>query len=254
VPLARDGYCERVKRLSILCQVIGLTLLIVLTPVSSRAEKVSVATIAPTDLVEYETEPEEVKRLIEVSLALTKKKLGYQFGSNSPKKWGMDCSGTVQNSLSGLGLGEIPRSSWNFYEWVEASGKLKPTPVVTATDDPVFADLKPGDLLFWEGTYETGERRPAISHVMIFLGTLKADGEGVVFGASSGRRYRGKTIHGVSVFDWNVPDEESKSKFVGFGPIPGLRKEEVKPVSIEKQNPLKTLLENLVKKSEASPP
>ncbi len=233
---------------------VGLTLLTALGTVSGRAEKVEVVSIEPTDLVEYETETAEVKKLIELSLELTKKKLGYEFGSNSPKKKGMDCSGTVQNSLSGLGLGEIPRSSWNFYEWVEASGKLKPTPGVTTTDDPVFADLKPGDLLFWEGTYETGERRPAISHVMIFLGTLKADGEGVVFGASSGRRYRGKTIHGVSVFDWKVPNEKSKSKFVGFGPVPGLRKEEVKPTSIEKPNPLKTLLENLVKKSEASPP
>lgn len=242
------------KRFNKPCQVAGLTLLTVLTLVPVRAEKVAVVSIEPTDLVEYETETPEVKKLIEVSLALTKKKLGYQFGSNSPKKWGMDCSGTVQCSLVELGLGEVPRSSWNFYEWVEASGKLRPTPGVTTTEDPVFAELKPGDLLFWEGTYETGDRLPAISHVMIYLGTLKEDGEGVVFGASSGRRYRGKTIHGVSVFDWDVPDAESKSRFVGFGPIPGLRKEEVKPVSLQKPNPLKTLLENLVKKSEASTP
>ena len=235
-------------------RVAGLILIVVLSFVPVRAEKVSVATIQPTDLIEYETEPEEVKRLIEVSLGLTRKKLGYRFGSNSPKKRGMDCSGTVQCSLVELGLGEIPRSSWNFYEWVEASGKLKPTPGVTTTEDPVFADLKPGDLLFWEGTYETGERLPAISHVMIYLGTLKEDGEGVVFGASSGRRYRGNTIHGVSVFDWDVPDGESKSRFVGFGPIPGLRRDEVKQAPLEKPNSLKTFLENLFKKSEASPP
>ena len=143
-------------------RVAGLILFVVLSFVPVRAEKVSVATIQPTDLIEYETEPEEVKRLIEVSLGLTRKKLGYRFGYNSPKKRGMDCSGTVQCSLVELGLGEIPRSSWNFYEWVEASGKLKPTPGVTTTEDPVFADLKPGDLLFLEGTYETGERLPAI--------------------------------------------------------------------------------------------
>lgn len=241
-------------RLSKPCRFVGLTLLTVLTIVSARAEKVSVASIKPTDLVEYEAQPEEVKKLIEVSLSLTKKKLGYRFGSNSPKKGGMDCSGTVQWTLSTLGLGKLPRSSWDFYEWVEAAGKLRATSGVTTTEDPLFAELKPGDLLFWEGTYETGDRLPAISHVMIFLGTLKEDGEGVVFGASSGRRYRGKTIHGVSVFDWVVPDEKSKSKFVGYGPIPGLQKEEVKPVSIEKPNPLKILLENLVKKSETSPP
>ena len=236
------------------CPLVYLTLLSVLTLVPVRAEKVAVASIRPTDLAEYETQPEEVKKLIEDSLALTKKKLGYRFGSNSPKKGGMDCSGTVQFALSDRGLGKLPRSSRDFYEWVEASGKLRETPGVTDTDDPRFADLKPGDLLFWEGTYETGDRLSAISHVMIFLGTLKEDGQGVVFGASSGRRYRGKTIHGVSVFDWVVPDEDSKSRFVGFGPIPGLRKEETKPVPVGKPNPLKTLLESLVKKSETSLP
>lgn len=245
------------KCLSKPSQVLGLILVSVLSSVSVPAEEAlvaSVASIAAADLVEYETQPDEVKHLIEVALDLTKKKLAYQFGSNSPEKKGMDCSGTVQWTLSDLGLGEIPRSSGNFYEWVEDSGKLKPTPGVTSTTDPAFADLKPGDLLFWEGTYDTGKRSPAISHVMIYLGTLKADGEGVVFGASSGRRYRGKKIHGVSVFDWTVPNEKSKSKFVGFGPIPGLRKKEGKPVSIEKPKPLKSVLDTLVKKSEASQP
>jgi hypothetical protein len=124
---------------------------------------------------------------------------------------------------------------------------------VTSTEDPVFAKLKPGDLLFWEGTYDSGERDPPISHVMIFLGTLKADGKGVMFGASSGRRYRGKTIHGVSVFDWEVPQEDSDSKFVAYGPIPGLRsgRGEDPPV---KANVLKSVLEILFRKSESSPP
>ena len=57
---------------------------------------------------------------------------------------------------------------------------------------------------------------------MIYFGTLKSDGKPVVFGASSGRRYRGRAIHGVSVFDLGLPAAESKSRFVGYGPIPGL--------------------------------
>lgn len=236
------------------CQFAGLILLGVLSHVPVRAEKVSVASLHPTDLVEYEAQPKEVKELIEASLALTKKNLGYRFGSNSPKNFGMDCSGSVQCALSVLDLGKLPRSSRDFYQWVESSGRLQKTPGVTSTEDPIFAGLKPGDLVFWEGTYHTGARLPAISHVMIFLGTLKEDGEGVVFGASSGRRYRGKKIHGVSVFDWVVPDAASKSRFVGFGPIPGLRREETQPESVEKPNPLKSLLENLVKKRETSQP
>ena len=209
--------------------------------------------IEPGDLVEYETQPDSVKKLIEVSLELTKKKLGYQFGSNSPENWGMDCSGTVQSTLNKLGLGEIPRSSFTIYEWAKTAGGLKATPGVTSTEDPVFADLKPGDLLFWEGTYETGDRIPAISHVMIYLGKLKADGKGVMYGASSGRRYRGKSIHGVSVFDWVVPKAESDAKFVGYAPVPGLQKKEDTPTPVEKPKPLKSALEFLFKKSEVSP-
>lgn len=220
-----------------------------------QAQKVSVVSIEAADLVEYETAAEPVKKLIEISLDLTRKKLGYRFGSNSPEKKGMDCSGTVQHALTTFGFQGVPRSSWDFYTWAEKAGVLKPTPGVTSTDDPIFADLKPGDLLFWEGTYETGDRDPPISHVMIYLGTLKADGEGVMFGASSGRRYRGKTIHGVSVFDWEVPKEGSESKFVGYARIPGIAEEE-KPDTDPKveANLLKSLLEQLFKKSEASRP
>jgi hypothetical protein len=218
-----------------------------------EAREAVVVSIQPGDLVEYETLSDPVKKLIEVSLGFTTRKLAYRFGSNSPEKKGMDCSGTVQCTLRELGFEELPRSSWDFYQWAKAAGELVSTPGVTATDDPVFARLRPGDLLFWEGTYETGKRDPPISHVMIYLGTLKSDGKGVMFGASSGRRYRGKTIHGVSVFDWEVPQEDSDSKFVAYGPIPGLRsgRGEDPPV---KANVLKSVLEILFKKSEVSPP
>lgn len=210
------------KRTNNPCHVLGLTLLAL---ISADAGKVSVVSLKPTELVEYETQPEAVKRLIEVALELTTKGLGYQFGSNSPEKWGMDCSGTVQCALGKLGLGEIPRSSWHIYQWAEAAGGFQSTPGATTTKDSAFADLRPGDLLFWEGTYETKDRDPAISHVMIYLGTLKEDGKGVMFGASSGRRYRGQSIHGVSVFDWEMPKAGSTSKFVGYARVPGLKGE-----------------------------
>lgn len=219
----------------------------------SESREVVVVSIQPGDLVEYETLSEPVRKLIDVSLGFTTRKLGYRFGSNSPEKKGMDCSGVVQCTLGELGFEELPRSSWDFYQWAKAAGDLVPTPGVTSIDDPVFAKLRPGDLLFWEGTYETEDRDPPISHVMIYLGTLKADGKGVMFGASSGRRYRGKTVHGVSVFDWEVPDEDSDSRFVAYGPVPGLRSGEGEDVPV-KANVLKSVLEILFKKSEASAP
>ncbi len=246
------GYRPAVKWFIIPSRVFCLTLLCLAV---QGAEKVSVVSIDPEDLVEYETQPESVRKLIEVSLSLTKKKLGYQFGSNSPENWGMDCSGTVQCTLKMFGMEKVPRSSWDFFEWTKNSGFLKSAHGVTSIHDPALSELKPGDLLFWEGTYDTGDRVPAISHVMIFLGTLKSDGAGVMFGSSSGRRYRGKSIHGVSVFDWSVPGPESESKFVGYGAIPGLKDNDQPLIAIpvEKPNPLKTTLELIFKKSEASP-
>ncbi len=183
---------------------------------------VSVSSIEPDDLAEYSKQPEKVQALIDYALSLTQKKLGYKYGSNTPDRGGMDCSGTVQHALTGVGV-SMPRSSYTQYQWALKEGVMNKVSGVHRVDDPALKNLKPGDLLFWTGTYSTGKRKPPISHVMIYLGTLKADGKPVMFGASSGRRYRGKKIHGVSVFDFKVPSAESKSRFVGYGPVPGLR-------------------------------
>lgn len=242
-------------------QVANLTLIaflviLVMAAASVSAREAVVVSIEPDDLVEYEAETEPVRKLIEVALDLTKEKLAYRFGSNSPEKGGMDCSGTIQCALMRFGFNEVPRSSSDFHAWASASGRLVPTPEVTSTDDPVFEGLRPGDLLFWEGTYETGDSDRPVSHVMIYLGTLKEDGKGVVFGASSGRRFRGKTLHGVSVFDWEVPREKSESRFVGYGPVPGLspaKEKSVDPAPL-KGNVVKSLLDLLFKKSEVSRP
>lgn len=182
----------------------------------------SVSSINADDLVEYAKQPEKIKALIDYALGLTQKELGYQYGSNTPSSGGMDCSGTIQNALSGVGV-SIPRSSYTQYQWALKAGVLKAVSAVHSVDDPALKDLKPGDLLFWTGTYATDARKPPISHVMIYLGTLKSDGEQVMFGASSGRRFRGKKIHGVSVFDFKVPSAESKSRFIAYGPVPELR-------------------------------
>jgi len=240
------------------CWVVGLTLL---SLGSSRAEPASVASIEPAQLVEYAEQPEPVRELIDYALSLTREELAYRFGSNDPDKDGMDCSGTVQHTLRAVGVERVPRSSHTIYRWAKRAGNLTPTGGVTSTKDPIFADLRPGDLLFWEGTYDAGDRDPPISHVMIYLGRLREDGRGVVFGASSGRRFRGKRIHGVSVFDWEVPSAESSAGFVAFGPPPGLRTSDgtaatgpsgAPAVEVaereEKKNAVKSFLEKLFEK------
>lgn len=177
----------------------------------------------PEDIGDFERQSEGIQRLIRIASALTHQELGYTYGSNDPGKGGMDCSGTVHRALTEWGI-DAPRSSHAQYLWAKEAGALREIEGrVASVADPALRELRPGHLVFWEGTYETGQRQPPISHVMIYLGILKADGKPVLFGASSGRSFRGTRIHGVSAFDFHFPTEGEASRIVGFGPVPGLR-------------------------------
>lgn len=207
--------------------------------------EIATSSISPDELIEYAAQPPEIQKLIQTALGLTRRKLAYTFGSNSPSRGGMDCSGAVQYTLSQLGITKSPRTAFNFYQWIKTNGKIHPARRIYEASDPAFAALKPGDLLFWEGTYNAAKNNPPVSHVMLYLGKLKKDGKGVMFGSSSGRRFRGKKIHGVSVFDFKLPSKSSKAKFIGYGAIPGLVVTPEKTVTkITKQTKTKkTLLE-----------
>lgn len=184
--------------------------------------KAVVAPFRAGDIVEYGKLPKPMKRLYDIASALTRRELGYTFGSCDPARGGMDCSGTIHHTLVAAGV-KAPRSSYDQYVWAREAGTLREIPGrVPSLADPALRDLRPGNLLFWEGTYETGKRQPPISHVMIFLGTLKSDGQPVLFGASSGRSFRGRRIHGVSAFDFHLPGPKSSSRLVAYARVPGL--------------------------------
>jgi cell wall-associated NlpC family hydrolase len=96
---------------------------------------------------------------------------------------------------------------------------------VRTPDDPAFATLRPGDLLFWAGTYQPSDgRASSVSHVQIYLGRESRDGEDihVMAGSTDGRTYRGTQRCGYGVYDFRLPGPGSKSTFAGFGPPPGL--------------------------------
>ena len=201
------------------------------TPPSAPPTDGRVASLAAADLREYESQPPEVKRLLERALGLTTLGLSYQYGSCDPKNGGMDCSGTVYYLLNDAGLKDVPRDSSEMYEWVWQRSRFQ---AVTSSNPDTFelASLKPGDLLFWTGTYKI-DRDPPITHVMIYLGINRHSGHRVMFGASEGRQFEGKSRYGVSVFDFTLPKESSSSeeksgaadlhsRFIGYGSIPGL--------------------------------
>jgi cell wall-associated NlpC family hydrolase len=182
--------------------------------------------LSPSQIEGYETDAAKVRQILDAGLALTKENLGYTYGSADPKDGGMDCSGFIYYLLKQNGFPDVPRDSSQQYVWVRKAGNFKA--VLSRKEDSFeLDDLKPGDLLFWRGTYNI-ERDPPITHTMIYLGREKRGNKRVMIGSSDGRTYDGKQRWGVSVFDFKLPppsqsgDAKISPVFVGYGPIPGL--------------------------------
>jgi peptidoglycan DL-endopeptidase CwlO len=201
------------------------------TPVESEEKSVNAsttATIKPEALEGFSRQPPEVQELIRSSLALTEQNLSYKYGSADPSAGGMDCSGFIYYVLSNAGYKDVPRDSAEQYVWVRKSGEFRAV-LSRSADSFEFDELKPGDLLFWSGTYEADRDIP-ISHVMIYLGKTKSTGKPIMVGSTDGRSYDGIRRYGVSVFDFKMPtgkpnpaDPDLTARFEGYAPIPGLR-------------------------------
>jgi peptidoglycan DL-endopeptidase CwlO len=182
--------------------------------------------LSPDEIAGYENYPPKVRQILDAGLALTKQNLGYTYGSADPANGGMDCSGFVYYVLRQNGFPDVPRDSSQQYVWVRKAGNFNA--VLSRHEDSFeFDALKPGDLLFWRGTYNI-DRDPPITHTMIYLGREKRTKKRVMLGSSDGRTYDGKQRWGVSVFDFKLPpppssgDAKISPVFVGYGRIPGL--------------------------------
>src|SRR6266496_5890984 len=127
--------------------------------------------LSPDEIVDYENYPTKVRQILDAGLGLTKQNLGYSYGSADPKNGGMDCSGFIYYVLQQNGFREVPRDSSQQYVWVRKAGDFDA--VLSRKEDSFeLDDLKPGDLLFWRGTYNI-DRDPPITHTMIYLGREK---------------------------------------------------------------------------------
>jgi peptidoglycan DL-endopeptidase CwlO len=188
-----------------------------------------IATLDPADIRDFDAQPPAIKRLLGEALRLTKLNLAYRYGSDDPASGGMDCSGTIHYLLHYAGLADPPRDSSEIYRWMWTQGRFESV-VSSSPDTFELSRLKPGDLLFWTGTYHV-TRDPPVTHVMIYLGIDRQSGERVMMGASEGRRFEGISRYGVSVFDFVLPRAEQPgeassgehSRFIGYGSIPGLK-------------------------------
>src|SRR4030095_3187386 len=182
--------------------------------------------LSPDAIEGYEKYPPKVRQILDAGLALTKENLDYTYGSADPANGGMDCSGFIYYVLKQNGFPDVPRDSSQQYVWVRKTGDFNA--VLSSKEGSFeFHDLKPGDLLFWRGTYNI-DRDPPITHTMIYLGREKRTNKRVMIGSSDGRTYDGKQRWGVSVFDFKMPppaksgDAKISPVFVGYGRIPGL--------------------------------
>jgi cell wall-associated NlpC family hydrolase len=182
--------------------------------------------LSPDQLADYDGYTPKVRQIIDAGLALTKQNLGYTYGSADPKNGGMDCSGFIYYVLQQNGFLDVPRDSSQQYVWARKAGTFNA--VLSRKEDSFeFDALKPGDLLFWRGTYNI-DRDPPITHTMIYLGREKRTKKRVMLGSSDGRTYDGKQRWGVSVFDFKMPpppksgDAKISPVFVGYGRIPGV--------------------------------
>lgn len=197
--------------------------------VGTESTRVPSATLKPEALDEFEEQPAAVQRLVSTALYLTTLDLPYRYGGAGPDDGGFDCSGFVYHALRQAGIAGVPRQSNRQYVWIRKAGNFQAV-LGLASDSFELNDLRPGDLMFWTGTYDV-KRDPPVTHSMIYLGTLKKDGRRVMAGSSNGRTFNGIPRDGGSVFDFFMPGFPEKrttgrSRFVGYGTPPGLRNPE----------------------------
>ena len=198
------------------------------TTSSPFGEKPSSPASVPSEseITESKDYPEDVRKLIALSLDLAKKNLNYKYASADPANGGLDCSGFIYYVLTKSGIKNVPRDAREQYVWVRKAGNFQA--VLAHGDDTFELDaLKPGDLLFWSNTSGVG-REPEITQTMIYLGRDKSTNQRLMIGASEGGSFKGQKESGVGVFDFKVgateqnPDEPPASVFVGYGRFPDL--------------------------------
>ncbi len=139
--------------------------------------------------------------------------LPYVFGGDHPGEGGLDCSGAMKYLLSDIGFRDMPRTSYDQYAWLREARTLRRTKSIPEQMGG-RKGIKPGDLIFWGGTYNSGHK---VSHVMIYLGQGR-DGTHYMFGAR-GQKKTGLNGSGVDIFRLESGYQKG---LIGFGSLPGV--------------------------------
>ncbi|MDD5200305.1 MAG: NlpC/P60 family protein [Terrimicrobiaceae bacterium] len=132
-----------------------------------RAEPVATARAEPVPVPEAAPQSNGFAEAIAIPAAQNVRYNGRWVPPGEPSPWVMDCSNTsrwLYREVRGI---ELPRTASDQYEWLRARHRLWRARPDAAS---LRRRLQTGDLLFWENTYRP-ERRPPVTHVMLFLGT-----------------------------------------------------------------------------------
>lgn len=177
----------------------------------------------------------EHSNLVRTSRWMAEQGIGYNrpwSPPSFPKGQRMDCSNTSR-ILYRLALGKVlPRTASDQYYTLKLEGRVVEAPLLEGGQAgevdtrALLGQLRSGDLLFWEWTYNI-KRRPPITHVMVYLGQT-AEGVAMMAGSQSGGRGERTSKGGVDVyrFDPNAPmggvkdfwgNYIHKARFVGYG-------------------------------------
>lgn len=207
-----------------------------------------------TATCEAQLSPAQHKQLVETSRWLAKCGIGYNQQWCPPgeeERWLMDCSNTVRY-IYRKALGRtLPRVASSQYYVLKQENLVTQAPRREdgAVDtEKLFEQLRSGDLLFWEWTYNI-KRTPPVSHVMIYLGKTRS-GVPKMVGAVVSSRGEVTKSGGIDVypFDPNAPcggvknffgQYVKRGRFVGFGRP--FQKPEVEEIaSVAEHKPKKT--------------
>jgi len=168
--------------------------------------------------------PEQHTRLVKYSRWLGAQNICYNenwLPPNQSQSWTMDCSNTSRYLYETLFHIHLPRTASDQYVALEKAGRVHSVPLRWdgSIDTPALLnELRSGDLLFWENTYNV-KRDPPVSHVMIYLGQT-AEHVPMMFGSSSGAEGEHSHHGGVDVYVFrpNAPCGGT-SAFFGFIPL-----------------------------------
>ena len=155
--------------------------------------------------------PRTLARLREEAHRFAEMGLTYQFGSDDPDAGGLDCSGAVQRLLLNIGIDDVPRTSYQQYDWLKKKRTLDDVYGRNSTSK-MLKKLSPGDLIFWGGTWKSGHR---VSHVMIYMGYNPNENKHYVFGAR-GKSTQGLLGNGVDIFEL----DPNRGQLVAHGKFP----------------------------------